>query len=73
MRDLGGSGEPRHRLPLHFYDGKLMARFFIEVMTFVGFGLLFGTILGGLGVTLAEKGTYRNRVGFRGFLGTPQI
>ena len=55
------------------YDGKMMSRVFIEVVTFVGFGLLFGTILGGLGVTLAEKDTYRNRAVFRGFLGTPQI
>ena len=38
---------------------------FIEVVTFVGFGLLFGTILGGLGATLVEKDTYRNRAGFR--------
>ena len=42
-----------------------MSRFFIEVVTSVGFGGLCGTILGGLGVTLAEKDTYRNRAGFR--------
>ena len=33
-----------------------MSRFFIEVVTFVGFGSHFGTILGGLGATLVIFG-----------------
>ncbi len=42
-----------------------MYLFFIEVVAFVGFGSLVGTILEGLGTTLTEKDTYRNRAGFR--------
>ena len=68
-RGLGRFGEAGHAFSLVKMEGKLMFPFVTEVTFVVDSWLLLGVILGGLGSTLAQKNTYRNRAGFRGFLG----